>query len=122
MASFEDLEVYKRARKLRIQIAELVESLPSDERYRLKDQILRSSRSISAQIAEGHGRFHYQETIQFSRVARGSLEETHDHLNTALDEGFISTDDYKHLIDEKQAVLRLLNGYIRYLQKSKRPG
>ena len=59
------------------------------KKNRLIDQVIRSSRSITANIAEGHGRYHYQENIQFCRTARGSLTESLDHLICALDEGFI---------------------------------
>ena len=50
------------------------------------DQLIRATRSITANIAEGHGRYHFQENIQFCRQARGSLTETLDHLICAQDE------------------------------------
>jgi len=78
--SFTDLECWEEARTLRIEIADLVRTFPSEEKYRLVDQIVRSSRSVTANIAEGYGRFHFQENIQYCRQARGSLTETLDHL------------------------------------------
>lgn len=119
MRSFEDLNVYQKARAFRIDVSNVVKGFPNDEKYRLTDQLLRSSRSVTAQIAEGHGRFHYQENIQFCRIARGSLDETHEHLNTALDEGLIDKIIWDDLIEKKTAVIQLLNGYINYLRKSK---
>src|ERR1700761_3515271 len=92
MASFTELETWKQARKIRIWISELVKSFPPEEKYRLVDQVVRSSRSIGANIAEGHGRFHYQDNIRFCILARGSLSETLEHLIVALDEGIISKD------------------------------
>ncbi|MCF8332087.1 MAG: four helix bundle protein [Bacteroidales bacterium] len=80
MRNFEDLELYKECRNFRIEISNLVKTFPNDEKYRIANQILRSSRSITANIAEGHGRYHYQENIQFCRQARGSLTETLEHL------------------------------------------
>jgi len=50
----------------------------------------RASRSVNHNIAEGYGRFPFQENIQFCRIARGSLFETLDHGIIALDEGYIS--------------------------------
>jgi four helix bundle protein len=65
MLSFTDLEVWKKARLLRNNITDLVKSFPVDERSRLNDQIIRPSRSIGNNIAEGHGRFHYAEAAKF---------------------------------------------------------
>jgi len=59
MGAFTDLEVWKKSRLLRNSITELVKSFPVEEKYRLTDQIIRSSDSIGNNIAEGHGRFHY---------------------------------------------------------------
>lgn len=88
--SFEDLEVSKECRKFRKSISILAKTFPIEEKYRLIDQIIRSSRSVTANIAEGDGRFHYQENTQFCRDARGSLKETLDHLICAFDEEYIS--------------------------------
>lgn len=54
--SFEDLEVWKKARVLKKEVSILVKSFPDDEKYRLVDQLKRSTRSIGTQISEGHGR------------------------------------------------------------------
>lgn len=84
MASFTELEVWKQSRKVRNWITELVKKFPGDEKYRLVDQVIRSSRSIGNNLAEGHGRYHYQDNIRFCIMARGSLSETLDHLIVAL--------------------------------------
>ncbi|MGZ3874737.1 MAG: four helix bundle protein [Mucilaginibacter sp.] len=89
MASFTDLEVWKQARKIRIWISALVKTFPTEEKYRLADQIVRSSRSVGNNLAEGHGRFHYQDNIRFCIMARGSLSETLDHLMIAVEEKII---------------------------------
>ncbi|HRF19613.1 MAG TPA: four helix bundle protein, partial [Chitinophagaceae bacterium] len=54
--NFEELEVWKKARELKNEISQLVKKFPSEEKYRLTDQLIRSSRSINTQISEGHGR------------------------------------------------------------------
>jgi four helix bundle protein len=74
--TFEDLEVWKQARLLKIDIQNLVKTFPAEEKFRLTDQLIRSSRSINNQIAEGHGRKTYPDRIRFSVIARGSLSET----------------------------------------------
>ena len=76
---FRDLEVWKRCRDIRKMAWNLSKDFPKEEKYRLSDQMIRSSRSSTACIAEGYGRYHYQENIQFCRQARGSLYELIDH-------------------------------------------
>ncbi|MDP9048510.1 MAG: four helix bundle protein [Bacteroidota bacterium] len=111
MASFTELEVWKQSRKIRKWISELVKNFPSEEKYRLADQIIRSSRSIGNNIAEGHGRFHYQDNIRFCIMARGSLSETLDHLIIALDEKIITEEILLSFQTEYETCLKMLNGY-----------
>ncbi len=117
--TFEDLLVWQRARKIRTSISSFCKTLPNDEKYRLKDQLFRASRSVTANIAEGYGRFHYQENIQYCRQARGSLYEIIDHLSCCLDEGYISESDFISYKKEIINCIQLVNGYIKYLSKSK---
>ena len=119
--SFTDLDVWKKARILKNELKDLAINFPSEEKYRLTDQIIRSSRSITSNIAEGHGRFTYRDQLHFCVQARGSLAETHNHLIDAVDCKYISQeqfDRYKLMIDE---VGRLLNGYITFLRKNLQP-
>jgi four helix bundle protein len=119
MASFTELETWKQSRKIRLFISELTKSFPVEEKYRLTDQIIRSSRSIGNNIAEGHGRFHYQDNIRFCVIARGSLSETLDHLLIAIDEQIITEDILSMFQTEYESCLKLLNGYIQYLKSKK---
>jgi len=119
MASFTDLETWKQARKIRNIISGLVKEFPVEEKYRLTDQIVRSSRSIGNNLAEGHGRFHYQDNIRFCIMARGSLTETLDHLIVALDEKIITDETLRTFQAEYESCLRLINGYIQYLKTKK---
>ena len=82
MGAFTDLEVWKKSRILRNNITELVKSFPGEEKYRLTDQVIRSSRSIGDNIAEGHGRFHYIDASKFLVNARGSAAETGRRADT----------------------------------------
>jgi len=86
--SFEDLEVYKSARVFRMRIFALIKKLPLDERHNLISQMRRAATSLTNNIAGGHGRYHYQENIQFLRQARGSLEEIIDDIIICLDESY----------------------------------
>ena len=113
---FTELEVWKEAREFKIEIELLTKSFPPDEKYRLTDQIIRSVRSINANIAEGHGKYGYPDQIKYCINARGSLSETLNHLIDAYDCHYI-TKDQLVLLEEKYAgVMRLLNGYINYLR------
>ena len=117
--SFEELNVYKKSVEIRKLVYELVKRFPSEEKFRLTDQIIRSTRKCPANIAEGHGRFHFQENIQFNRIARGSLTESIDHLNVALECKFIKQEEYQNLRDRITSNIKLINGYIKYLREQK---
>lgn len=119
MQNFEDLESWKLSRLLRNEIAVMVKSLPSEEKFKLADQLIRASRSVTANIAEGYGRFHYQENIQYCRQARGSLNEVLDHLICALDCKYINANELNLYREKINHILKILNGYIAYLKKRK---
>jgi four helix bundle protein len=117
MGAFTDLEVWKKSRLLRNNIAELVKIFPNEEKYRLTDQIIRSSRSIGNNIAEGHGRYHYLDASRFLTNARGSAAETIDHLIVAFDNKFIDEQALESFKNDCEECMRMINGYIAYLKK-----
>ena len=106
----------EKARILRKEIWNLAKSFPPEEKYRLMDQIIRSSRSITATIAEGHGRYTFKDQIHFCIIARGSLSESHDHLINAFDCNYISKEKLTYFHKKIAEIGRLLNGYITYLR------
>ena len=118
-STFEDLEIWRLSRDLRNSCSSLTKLLPTEEKFRLTDQLIRASRSVMANIAEGYGRFHYQENIQYCRHARGSLFEIIDHLYVALDEGYIHQESFAELKSKTTAIIFKMNGYIRYLNQKK---
>jgi four helix bundle protein len=116
--SFTELIVWQKAREFKTAMKQLADGFPSVEKFRLCDQLIRSSRSIAATIAEGHGRFTYKDRLHFCIMARGSLSETYNHLIDAFDCNYIAQaafDSYKGKIQE---IERILNGYIAYLRKN----
>ena len=120
MGEFRELKVWQKARVLRNECGKIARTqFQKEEKYSLTDQLIRSSRSVTAQISEGHGRYHYQENIQRLRMARGELVEVMDHFTVALDEGYISDEKFKEMMAMAQEVERMLNGYIRYLKTQK---
>ena len=96
-STFETLDVWIKSRELRNIISKLTRPFPSEEKYRLTDQMIRASRSVTANVAEGHGRYHFQENIQFCRQARGSLYELIEHLYVAIDEEYIDNNSFKKI-------------------------
>jgi len=112
-----DLDAWKKSRILRNNISDLVKKFPPEEKYRLSDQIIRSSRSIGNNIAEGHGRFHYVDSSKFFVNARGSAAETIDHLIIALDEKYIQQESFEKLKFECEECMKLINGYITFLRQ-----
>jgi four helix bundle protein len=117
--TFEDLELYKAAREFRKAIYNLIKELPDDEKYNLVSQMRRAATSLTNNIAEGNGRYHYQESIQFCRQARGSLAELIDDLNICIDETYFSEEVCNDLKTKAYDINKRINGYIAYLRKMK---
>jgi four helix bundle protein len=114
------LEVWKRAKDFALKIyRNVLPLLPPEEKWSLSSQIRRSSLSISANIAEGYGRYYYQDNVRFCYNARGSLEETLSHLVFSYEAKYIPETLYKELSIEGDEIVRMLNGYIAYLKRSK---
>ena len=117
---FYELDVYRKNRQFRNEVYLISQNhFPECEKFLLKDQILRSSRSVTANLAEGIGRHYFQDNIRFCRLARGSLEETLEHLIVAYDRQYISEALLKGLKIKQDRCLLLINGYIRHLKTKK---
>lgn len=115
MRTFEDLDCWKAARVLRMFISGLVKKFPKEEMYQLTAQVKNASRSVTHNIAEGYGRYHYLDNAKFCRNARGSLYEVLDQLITASDDNLITDEEMNEGRILFENVLRPLNGYINYL-------
>lgn len=117
---YKELECYIQARLLRIFISALVKKFPVHEKFLLTAQIIDSSRSITRNIAEGYGRYTYTDTRNFFIISRGSVTETMEHLATAYDEEYITEEELKTGEAKCELIFKLINGYIAYLDKSKK--
>jgi len=93
--------------------------LPDFEKFELASQIRRAAVSLTNNIAEGHGRYHYLEQIKFTLQARGSLQELIDDLNVCDDGHYLPADEIVSLKQQGWRVYQLVNGYIRYLRERK---
>jgi four helix bundle protein len=118
-SDFRDLDVWKKGKELRIFVFNLIKKFPEEEKYRLSDQMIRASRSITANMAEGYGRYHFQDNIRFCRQSRGSIYELLDHIEVALECGYVNNDEYSKLNRDIEELLALLNGYVKYLSSKK---
>ena len=120
VGGLEKLDVWCKARDFAVRInKDVLPLLPAEEKWVLSQQLRRSSQSIPANIAEGHGRFYFQDNVRFCYIARGSLEETLSHIVYAQKVGYISETLFKSLVLDGENVNRLINGYIGFLKKSK---
>jgi four helix bundle protein len=87
--------------------------LPEGEKHNLVRQIGRAAVSLTNNIAEGYGRYHYRENVQFCRQARGSLCELIDDINACRDESYISAEEHQRHRQAASRVLVVLNCYIK---------
>jgi len=116
----EQLDVWRESKEFARRIcAEVVPSLPQDEKYSMATQLRRSAQSIPANIAEAVGRYHYADAVRYCHIARGSLEETLSHLLLGKDLGYIKGSEMSELREGYGRVQRLLNGYIAYLRRER---
>ncbi|HTB92910.1 MAG TPA: four helix bundle protein [Candidatus Sulfotelmatobacter sp.] len=110
---FTDLVVWQAARAFRKNVYLVSRGFPKQETFELGSQMRRAAVSVTANLAEGYGRFSYQENMQFCRQSRGSVYEIRDHLTTALDAEYITPEQCKKLDLEAISVIKLINGYVR---------
>lgn len=114
--SWHDLLVWQKAHAATLEIYRVTKSFPSDERYRLTDQLCRAAASVPTNIAEGKGRGSLAEFRQFLIVARGSTEETRYLLMLAKDLGLLSAEDYTQLEAKYTEVSKMTNALLRSLK------
>ena len=118
MKSYKNLEVWVHARALVKMVYEATRPFPKEEIFGLTSQIRRAAISIPLNFAEGCGRFHRKETIQFMYISRGSLNELETALTLSLDLGYLSENDLSNLTNKCDECKRLLNGFINYQERA----
>jgi four helix bundle protein len=118
MKSFKDLKVWQEASKLSRDIStKLVPTFPKAEKYRLGNQVIRSSRSVPAQIAEGFRKSSLKEKNHYYEMALTSNEETENHLEEAKNNKFIDKKVYKHYLNRIIRVRILLARLIKSVNR-----
>jgi four helix bundle protein len=115
----DEFALYNLARQFRKKVYKLIKQLPGEERFCLDPQMRKAIVSVTNNIAEGHGRWHYQESIQFCLMARGSVEEILDDVNVCIDESYGEKNYNTQIKAEGYELIAKINGYIAYLRKCK---
>jgi len=118
MSNYKKLDAWQQSMQLVKEIYVLTKTFPKEETYALTSQTKRAAVSVSCNIAEGTGRNYKKDTIQFLHISRGSLYELETLLNIAVMLELISTDSFNKISPLIDKCLQLLNGLIRYYEKS----
>jgi four helix bundle protein len=117
--AYEDLDVWNKAVDFAVEVIDIVDAInTSRKHFRLLEQIEAASASISANIAEGKGRFSKKEFVQYCYIARGSLYETMTFLEIFKRKGWISIKDLSSLRKEAISIASMIKGLINSIQKS----
>lgn len=114
-----DLDVWKKSRELVSKTYDVLKNFPELEKYALTSQIRRAAISIPSNIAEGIGRQHDNERIQFLYIARGSLYELETQLFLSSDQDYLEEDNLNSLLDLITECKKLIHGYVNYLKRNK---
>ena len=114
----EELQVYQLSMTLSDQIWDKVTTWDYFTRDTIGKQLVRAADSISANISEGHGRYHYKENINFCYYSRGSLQETKTWITKALKRNLLSEEDYNSLYQQLNTLSVKLNNYIKSIGRS----
>ena len=118
MSDFRKLSVYNKALEFVSAIYKATDKFPRDEQFALTSQLKRAASSVCCNIAEGNGRYHKKEFIQFLRIALGSALECSSLLDIAIKLSFISNSDYEILVEQCSEIGKMLNGLINALSKN----
>lgn len=115
--NFCDLKVWQDAHRLAIEIYKIANDFPKEEQFGLISQMRRAASSITANIAEGFGRFHYKEKIKFYQQSRASASELQDHILLSKDLGYLSKELSEYLFQKINTIIKELNGLINSINK-----
>ena len=117
MYAFEKMNAWQEARKLVVEVYQLLEDFPNFEKYALCDQIRRAIISVPSTLAEGSGRISVKEQLHFYEISYGSLMESYNQLIIAADLNYIGEDSLDSLRPQIDTVARMLNGLRSSLKK-----
>ncbi len=116
---FEDLDCFKLALDVVVNAHEFARKLPAEEKFDMAVQVRGSSKSVTANIAEGYGRYHYLDSLKFYSNARGSLNETLGHFINARALGYVDQPYFDQLYNLARQTEKALNGFMNYVRKQR---
>ena len=116
---FEDLDVFKRAYVVSLEIHKVSLGLPKIEQYALADQVRRASKSVCANLAEGFAKSSQSgaELKRYIQIALGSADEMRVWLRYCLDLGYITQEQWQAWRDEYEEIAKMLQGLSKSLSK-----
>ena len=113
---FEDLKVWQEGMVLSRAVYEVTKGFPKEEQFGLTSQLRRAAVSVPANIAEGKGRYHRKEYLQFLYTARGSLYEAITMGKLSLELSYMTQEHYQELTGISQSLMSKLSGLINSLK------
>jgi four helix bundle protein len=114
----EELRVYKQSMELGDKVWEIVQQWDKFAKDTVGRQLVRAADSISANLSEGFGRYHFKDTNNFNYYSRGSLYETKTWLTKAYNRNLVSENDYNNFLQEIKDLGVRLNNYISSIGKN----
>lgn len=119
VAGFEQLWVWQKAYELMQEIHKCCKTLPREEKYRLKDQVERSSSSVCDNIAEGYTAYYYKDKIKGFLTARKEAGETQNHIRKLTGKEYLGTETAQILVEKYEEVIRGINGFVNYIREKR---
>lgn len=116
---FEDLECYQLTLEVMVRIHTFSTTLPPHEKFDLYSQIRRSSKSVTANIAEAYGRYHYLDSLRYYSIARGELNETLSHLINARVLNYLAQEEFDEIYKLIRQAEQALNGFMAYVRRQR---
>lgn len=111
--AFTELRIWQKAHELTLRVYKVTEKFPREEIYGLTGQLRRAAVSVEANIAEGHGRYHYAEEVNFLLISRGSSSEAQTLLLVVRDLKYLDWETANALIDEYALLSKQISSYVR---------
>jgi len=115
--SFRDLEIWQLSHQAVLSIYELIKTIPKQEDFNIKAQLIRAAVSIPTNIAEGMGRFSRKEFLQFLNISRGSVEECKYLLLLCYDLNYISKEHFENLSSNYDLIGKKINSLINSIKE-----
>jgi four helix bundle protein len=100
-----------------MEIYDLTETFPADEKYNLRSQLRNSGNSVISNIAEAHGRYYFADKVRVLYNSRGEVEETRSHLRVARGRKYIDSTTFQRIDESYETLIKEINSYIKSLRK-----